>query len=190
MRGSATRIAHLRCQNKKRDADSHELTEGGTEDVSQKRSALIDEVIATIPESGRFVAKAMHDNAIKVGYMPYTTKSSKRENFYKIEYKKTKVKDPLYILHVNGMKWSFRCKLFHLDQYVELLHNLSDQALKDILESRMCKGAEKGCTAGIDFAIGGKDYVLCRHGMHFRDLSALDIPSVWGLLRTESLYRS
>lgn len=150
---------------------------------------MIDEAITSLPDTARAVAMAMHDNAVEIGYIPHVKQSSKKADFYTVEYKKNKVKDPLFILHVNGAKWSFRCKLFHLDQYVALLHTLSEKALENILASRKCKGITEGCTVGIDFAIGGEDYVLCRHGMHFRDLTTADVPSVWGLLREESLNR-
>jgi hypothetical protein len=106
-----------------------------------------------------------------------------------MEYKKIKKDDPLFILHINGIKWSIRCKLFHLDEYAALLHNLSEKMLEGILSSRKCRGKANGCTAGIIFAHDNKKYLLCRHGMHFREFTSGDVQAIWKLLSAETAYR-
>jgi hypothetical protein len=85
--------------------------------------------------------------------------------------------------------WSIRCKLFHLDKYVALLHKLSEKMLVGILSSRKCRGKVNGCTAGIMFTHMDKNYLLCRHGMHFRGISSCDVLAVWKLLDEEGTYR-
>lgn len=158
--------------------------------MASKINIPIEAVMASMDEADRRVAKTVHDLAAETGFNPVITQSNKKDDFFKVEYKKPKVKDPLYILHVNGEKWSLRCKLFHLDQYMALLNELNADTLRGLLDARPCRGESAGCTVGIRFSLSGHDYLLCRHGMHFRGLTMADVPPVWALLRAESQYRT
>jgi hypothetical protein len=157
--------------------------------MEQKNPVTIDEAIGSIPVNEHAAALELHNKAVNAGYTAFGNKSSKKPDFYKMEYKKLKKDDPLFILHVNGVKWSIRCKLFHLDKYVTLLNKLSEKMLTGILSSRKCRGKAKGCPAGIMFTHADKKYLLCRHGMHFRGITSGDVQAVWKLLSTESTYR-
>ena len=149
----------------------------------------INEIITSVSESCHPVILEFHNRAVAAGFVPFASKSSKKDNFGKVEYKKAKKEDPLYILHVNGQKWSLRCKLFHLDRYEELLLKFREPVLKAMLASRACKGPENGCDVGIEFTADGKEYNLCRHAIHFKDLHEVDVDDVWSLLEAEARYR-
>jgi hypothetical protein len=153
------------------------------------RKNILDEVISSIPEADRPVVLKFHKKALEAGFFPFEIKSDKKPNFYKIEYKKIKTGKPLFILHINGIKWSLRSKLFNLDKYEKLIYKLSEQMIKELLSSRQCKGKTMGCTAGILFNMSGKKYMLCRHRMHFRGIKPGDVNAIWELFNEESKYR-
>jgi hypothetical protein len=157
--------------------------------MEQKNAITVDEAISLIQIDDRAVVLELDKKAKNAGYLTFGTKSSKKPNFYKMEYKKFKKDDPLFILHVNGSKWSIRCKLFHLDEYEALLLKLNEKILIELLSSRKCPGKVKGCTAGILFTHSDKKYLLCRHGMHFRGFNSDDLKAIWGLLNAENKYR-
>ncbi|MDR0456557.1 MAG: hypothetical protein LBH20_07750 [Treponema sp.] len=157
--------------------------------MEQKNTITVNEAIGSIPVNDQAIVLELHNKAINAGYMAFGNKSARKSDFYKMEYKKSRKDDPLFILHVNGIKWSIRCKLFHLDKYVTLLHKLSEKMLAGILSSRKCRGKAHGCTVGIMFTHVEKKYLLCRHGMHFRGITSGDVQAVWTLLSTESTYR-
>lgn len=157
--------------------------------MKQNKDISLSEVVAALPPPKQEILEEMHRLALGAGFKPFPSKSAKKEDTYKIEYKKLKKDDPLYILRVYSGKWNIRCKLFHLDSYVNLLYNLSESALQEVLSSKECKGEASGCTVGVKFLAKDKEYELCRHGIHFNELSKEDIASVWGLLQAESAYR-
>jgi hypothetical protein len=154
--------------------------------MEHKNAITVDEAIGSIPATDRAVVLELHNKAIKAGYNVFGNKSAKKPDFYKMEYKKIKRDDPLYILHINGVKWSIRCKLFHLDEYLALLHNLGGKMLEGILSSRKCK---RSCNVRIPFAHDNKKYLLCRHGIHFREFTSGDVQAIWELLNAETAYR-
>jgi hypothetical protein len=73
------------------------------EDEKAKKDIIIIDAIKSIPVNDRTVVLELHNRAINAGYIAFGSKSTKKPDFYKIEYKKNKKDDPLFILHVNGI---------------------------------------------------------------------------------------
>jgi len=145
----------------------------------------LEQAVANLPTESHTCIKALHDYAVQAGFTPFGTQSSKKSDYYKIEYKKSKKDDPIFIFTAKGERWDIKCKFFYLDKYADLLHKLSERALNDILDSRECRGPEKGCVVGVQFTMNGKMYNLCRHGIYFRKLVLADVADVCKLIDAE-----
>jgi len=156
----------------------------------KKQDVSLEQATAGLPIASNPCITALHNKAIQSGLIPFGTKSSKKPDYYKIEYKKSKKDSPIYVLTVKGEKWDLKCKLFHLDKYVALLYKLSESALHDILMSRECRGPERGCIVGVKFKVNEKSYNLCRHGIFFRQLVLEDVEDVWALMKAEIFERA
>lgn len=124
--------------------------------------------------------------ATTAGYQPIIARVGKKPDNFKVEYKRTRSGEALFVLRIDGEKWSLRCKLFHLPSYCELLEELSSEVRQELLSSKECDNGAGGCKGPISFVAVGQEHSLCRHSMQFRAVSAADIPAVWRLLEAES----
>jgi len=158
--------------------------------MTQKNDITLEQAIINLPTESHSCIQTLHNHAVQAGFIPFGTQSSKKSDYYKIEYKKSKKDTPLYVFTAKGKRWDLKCKFFHLDQYQILLHKLSNRALYDLLESRACRGPDKGCTVGVKFNVNGKGYDLCRHGIYFRTLVLEDTADVWELMKAEIAERA
>ena len=152
-----------------------------------KDAVSFETAIAQLPESAQTAATLLHEKAIAAGLMPYISKSGKKTNFYKIEYKRAKPEEALFVLRTDNQKWYVRMKLYHLAGYAGLLNGLSGPAFDDLVSSRPCKA---GCDTPVEFAVDGKGYRLCRHGIRVNDVGVSDIPALWKLLEEESAHQT
>jgi len=157
--------------------------------MAQQENITLEQALTNIPAQSHHCIQTLHNHAVQSGFTPFGTQSGKKSDYYKIEYKKSKKDTPLYIFTAKGQRWDLKCKFFHLDQYQALLHELSDRALGDLLESRECRGEANGCTVGVKFDVDGKGYNLCRHGIYFRKLVSEDTADVWRLMEAEIAQR-
>jgi len=146
---------------------------------------LIDEITSTLSDNDKKLVFLLNDNAVSIGYVPFSSRAGKKQGNYKIEYKRNKKSYVLFILRVSKGELQIGCKLLHLDKYSELIENLSDSLRNELLDSRPCR-VDSGCTAYIKFYYKEKNYIICRHAMRLKRVTLNDYQSFWKLLAAEA----
>jgi len=156
--------------------------------MKQNSGITFESANSSLSETDYKLIADINARAETAGYTPFIKAVGKKPDNYKIEYKKAKSPDALFVLRILGKKWSLRCKLHHIGEYAAMLDELSEPVRRGLLSSKKCRNDTGRCKGPVMFVTGGEKYSLCRHCMQFHDVAAIDIPAVWRLIEAESLY--
>ena len=153
-----------------------------------EKDSFLNKMVASILESEQPIIYEFHKRATENGLL-FKESKSKKMNYHKIEYKKDKKDDNLFIISVKGSEWSLHCKLYNLEKYQSKLKNLRKNMYECFMSSRRCKDSKRLCTVGIKIIIKKEEIMFCRHGIHFKKIIINDIDSLWVLIMEESKLR-
>ena len=143
-----------------------------------------EQAVATLDADLQEVVAQLHARALSIGYSATPKPAGKKSGSFKLEYRRKKGEDVLFISRIAGGKLSVACKLYNLRQYVELIDGLDTGLRAELLSAKPCN-MESGCTAYIRFNYGGVEYFTCRHTMRLKGVGSGDVNGLWGLLLAE-----